>query len=64
MQGGVCAWEGNHFDYYNIDLFSMLEIDDMFQSLGYKEEVDYHCIDEGNWVTLENDVQLMSVLNK
>lgn len=45
--------EVNHFDYYNIDLFSLLKIDDIVQSLGYKEEVDYHLIDEGNWVTLK-----------
>lgn len=45
--------EVNHFDYYNIDLFSLLKIDDIIQSLGYKEEVDYHLIDEGNWVTLK-----------
>lgn len=54
----------NHFDYYNIYLFSMIKIDDMVQTLGYTREVDYHWIEDGKWVTLEKDVQLMFILNR
>ena len=53
----------NFFYYCNIDLMSLLEIEDMVESLGYSGKQDFYYIGgDSCWYKMETDGKLMNML--
>ena len=54
----------DYYDYYNLDLMSLLEIGDMLEKLGYVGHLDsFVRMWRSDWVKIVSDSQLFNLLS-